>query len=133
MAEKLKEWFKYGLNGVLTTLVNYAIFFVLSNYHVHYLISNTIAWVFAVFFAYYTNRKWVFKSTGDYKEELRSFVSLRFVTLIIENIALYVCIPILGIPTLISKCVVSIITIIGNYVICKIKIFGKGEIAHGQN
>ncbi|MFV0395683.1 MAG: GtrA family protein [Coprobacillaceae bacterium] len=133
MKEKCKEWFKYGCNGVLTTLVNYSIFFIISTFGIHYLISNTIAWLAAVIFAYYTNRKWVFKSQGSFKEEFLSFISLRFVTLIIENISLYLCIQIFGITTIISKCAVSIITIIANYAICKTKIFNKGGIIHGQN
>ena len=127
MKERVKEWIKYGSNGVLTTIVNYALFFTISNYIFinSYLLANTIAWIGAVLFAYYTNKKWVFKNMNQQKHAFISFVSLRFVTLVIENIALYICITTLDLPAFLSKCLVSVLTIVGNYMICKQKIFNK--------
>ena len=47
--EKYKELISYGFWGVMTTLVNYAVFFVcLRLFGINYLISNIISWVCAV-------------------------------------------------------------------------------------
>ena len=70
MLEKISYYIKkyesvllYLIFGVLTTLVNFAA------YHVCYtklqfpnLVSNTIAWILSVLFAFITNKIWVFKS-----------------------------------------------------------------------
>lgn len=123
--ENLNELIRYIITGVCTTLVNYIIF-VLCLYinKDMYLTANTIAWIGAVLFAYYTNKKYVFKSDGNSKQEFQSFLILRLLTLLIENVLLYVLIQLL-IPVLIAKITVSFITIMSNYILCKCKIFKK--------
>lgn len=71
--EKIKALFKklvnretvtYVIFGVLTTLVNLVVFKgadVLFRGE-HYLVSNSIAWIVAVAFAYVTNKLFVFES-----------------------------------------------------------------------
>lgn len=123
--ENLNELIRYIITGVCTTLVNYIIF-VLCLYinKDMYLTANTIAWIGAVLFAYYTNKKYVFKSDGNSKQEFQSFLILRLLTLLIENVLLYVLIQLL-MPVLIAKITVSFITIMSNYILCKCKIFKK--------
>lgn len=61
--KKYKELISYGFWGVMTTLVNYVVFFVcLRLLNINYLISNVVSWVFAVMFAYITNKVFVFNS-----------------------------------------------------------------------
>ena len=65
--KKNKEMLLYLLFGGLTTIVSigtYAWFNV--GMHINELIANIISWIFAVTFAYITNKIWVFqsKSTG---------------------------------------------------------------------
>lgn len=133
MKTKHIEVLKYGCNGVLTTLVNYLIYIALYQLQVHYMIANTLAWVGAVVFAYYTNRKWVFQSQESIKKEFLGFVSMRFITLLVENILLYFSVQVLGVYHLLAKVIISFITIIANYAICKCKIFTKGAVCHEQN
>ena len=60
-----KHWdiVTYLFFGVLTTLVNYAVYLPCYNLlGLSAAISNVIAWVVAVAFAYLTNKPWVFKS-----------------------------------------------------------------------
>lgn len=53
----------YLVFGVLTTLVNYAIYLPLYNFaHLSGGWSNAIAWVGAVIFAFFTNKPFVFRS-----------------------------------------------------------------------
>ena len=77
--EKYKEIISYGFWGVITTLVNYAVFFVcLRLFDINYLISNIGSWVCAVTFAYVTNKVFVFNSTdwsmSKLKTEVLSFL-----------------------------------------------------------
>ncbi|GAB5617243.1 hypothetical protein JCM31739_20680 [Faecalimonas canis] len=60
---------------------------------------------------------------------------MRLVTLLIENILLYICIQQLLLHSLISKLIVSVITVLANYVLCKYAIFTeeKGGIVYEEN
>lgn len=131
MKKKTKEKIVYLSNGVLTTIVNYSVFMLLSMVEVQYIVSNSLAWVIAVLFAYGTNRKYVFDSQENIKKEFVSFTSLRLISLIIENLSLSFCIHFVGIPIILSKLIVSFSTILINYFICKYLIFNKGGPIHG--
>ncbi len=127
MVEKNKnlvELITYIIVGGLTTLVNFIVYFACTSADLHYLVANVISWVVAVLFAYFANRKYVFKSeTNSQKTEFIQFVSLRAVTLIVESILLFVFIQLLFMNENIAKIVVSVVTVIGNYVFCKFLIF----------
>ena len=126
MKDDTKEIVSYVFVGGMTTLVNYVVYFILLKIHSHWLIANSISWIFAVLFAYYTNKRYVFKSTNNIKKEL-----LRFMTLLIENICLYLLIDLLNLQPMISKVCVSFITILSNYILCKFKIFKEEGVCHG--
>lgn len=128
--ESLLELLRYGITGVATTAVNYVVYIVLLYLNCNYLFCNTIAWIFAVTFAYIVNRKIVFHSKNQVLQEAFSFVSMRFVTLLLENLLLFCFIQQLSFSPLLSKLAVSIVTVIGNYVICKCHIFVKGVMQH---
>lgn len=129
--EQLKELICYGVNGVMTTGVNYIVYFLLLHCHVNYLVANTLAWVAAVIFAYITNRKLVFHSNQSVWKEFVSFTALRFATLLAENALLFLCIQLIGVSHFWSKILVSIVTVLANYAVCKMKIFTKGAAQRG--
>ena len=129
--EEIKELIRYGIVGVMTTVVNYIVYYICLKMNITWLISNTLAWVAAVIFAYIANRNVVFHSKNNMKKECVEFFGLRFVTLIVENILLGICIDGIGLSSLISKIVVSIVTVIANYALCKSHIFSsKGGILY---
>ena len=94
--DKLKSLFKKVVNretvlyivfGVLTTLVNFVsfkLFDVLLGTKL-YLVTNVIAWVIAVAFAYVTNKLFVFESKSwalpVIRREIPSFVAARLFSL----------------------------------------------------
>ena len=60
---KYKEQILYLFFGGCTTVVNIVVFALCSDIlHMELLVSNFMAWVLAVFFAYITNKIWVFES-----------------------------------------------------------------------
>lgn len=124
------ELLRYILTGGMTTAVNYVIYFGLTSVSVRYLVANTLAWCGAVAFAFFMNRRVVFRSVGNPVVEFLRFAGLRFATLIAENMLLYLLISIIGKDEIISKLVVSIVTVIANYTACKYGIFRKGGLRH---
>ena len=124
MRGKLKELFLYGIGGVLTTVVNYL---GLELWNMNYLLANTLAWAAAVIFSYCVNRKLVFESKRGWAGEFVSFAGLRLVTLAVENLLLFLLIGQLHVSSPASKIAVSILTVLGNYIICKKHIFQAGK------
>lgn len=128
--ESMQELFRYGITGIATTAVNYVAYLLFLSLHWNYLAANTVAWIFAVVFAYIVNRKMVFHSKNQLLQEAFSFISMRFLTLLLENLLLFCFIQQMDFPPMFSKIAVSVVTIIWNYVICKCHIFVKGVVRH---
>ena len=63
LIQKYYDILAYLFFGVLTTVLNYIIYLPCYNVlHLSASVSNVIAWVFAVVFAYLTNKPFVFRS-----------------------------------------------------------------------
>lgn len=120
---------RYIMTGGMTTGVNYVIYVGLQAAAVGYLAANTLAWAGAVIFAYFANRSMVFRSRGDKRQEFLQFVSLRLVTLLIENLLLFILVDCVGIGSLISKITVSVMTVLLNYFACKYSIFKERGVS----
>ena len=150
--EKLKKLYKqyhevimYLIFGVATTLVNFIATYVLQ--HVfglaakgwQFTLTNAIAWIVAVLFAFFTNKKYVFESktvgAAAYLTEMAKFIGARVATGIIEIV----------LPTLLvkagltqslfdfegfwAKAITSVIVIVLNYVFSKLFVFRKKKEA----
>ena len=123
---KYKEQILYLFFGGCTTVVNIVVFALCSDIlHMELLVSNFMAWVLAVFFAYITNKIWVFESKtetlNELVKEIGSFVFARVVTLLIDMLIMYVGVEIL----FINKMIINIVVIVANYVFSKLFIFKK--------
>ena len=131
MIEKIKAlWIKYEeiiaylIVGGLTTVVSWAAKF-LANF---LLFDNTmyptpfqnvvlsiINWTAGVIFAYFTNRKFVFKSNAPMLSEAPKFVLSRVSTLILDMVVMQVLTAV-GVNLLIATVISAVLVIIGNYV-----------------
>lgn len=122
-----KEVILYLIFGVLTTLVDTIVFYI-SNYklNIHYVVSTCLAWIFAVLFAYITNKIFVFSSTKNNQnifKEIFYFFSLRLVSLLLSIVFMLIMVNGLKIPEIISKLLVNVFVVISNYFFSKIFIF----------
>lgn len=153
--EKIKALFKklvnretvtYVIFGVLTTLVNLVVFKgadVLFRGE-HYLVSNSIAWIVAVAFAYVTNKLFVFESKSwkpdIVKKEIPSFLSARIASYFIEQAGLWFFVDILSFDEKVfdflivklsgkitAKLIIGVVVVVINYVLSKFMIFAKKE------
>ena len=129
---KYKEIINYLIFGVATTVVSIVSYFIFAKtFNINPIISNIISWVISVFFAYITNRKYVFesKTTGKKEiiKEMISFFSCRIFSGIIDTSIFTVMVEILKINDGIAKIVTQVIVIILNYVLSKLVTFRKKE------
>lgn len=124
---KFKEGLLYLFFGGCTTLVNIFSFFVLRKLNISIYISNIIAWLMAVVFAFVTNKLFVFESRGKglketFKEWL-SFFTFRIISLFFDMGIMYVLIDLIDSNEMFAKVVSNIFVIVINYVFSKLFIF----------
>lgn len=124
-----KELVSYLFFGVLTTLVNFVLFYGLLFLGIHYLVSQTVSWVGAVLFAYVTNKIWVFDSRVSgflpVLSEFCSFTLSRLFSFLVETGLLILLVDLCRLPEGLSKIPVAVVTVVLNYVTGKLLVFRK--------
>lgn len=141
--KKYREIVMYLVFGVLTTLVSwgsYAVFvWILGNFMENATllasVANVISWIMAVAFAYITNKLWVFDSKSFAPsvliKEIGTFVGSRLLTGCLEWFGVPLLMVaglnqrIFGIEGMVAKIVISVLVVIGNYVLGKLIVFRK--------
>ena len=130
--KKYEEIWNYLVVGGLTTLVSFVAYIIVTRTFldvespVQLQIANIIKWIAGVLFAYFTNRKYVFKSTNENKlKEFVSFTSSRVVTLFLDMAIMGIMVSVLGIYDLIATVVSMVLVIVGNYILSKFFVFKK--------
>ncbi len=150
-----KEIISYIFFGVMTTLVNLAVFYLTKKLFAtigwngvfntivpedseivelfsggsEYLDANLIAWVAGVIFAFVTNKLFVFESKSWKPsvagKEFTGFVGARVFSLVVEMLGMFVMVTLLTWNELVAKLVVGVVVIIMNYIFSKVLIFRK--------
>ena len=128
----LKYWdvLSYLFFGVLTTVVNYLIYLPAFNLcGLSAAVSNMIAWVGAVVFAFLTNKPFVFRShdwsAKTVVPEFTKFVSCRLASGVLETGILLLTVDCLHWNGNLWKLVTQVLVIIINYVGSKLLVFRK--------
>ena len=137
MLEKLRALLRkyydvitYLIFGVLTTVVNYLVYLPVYNLlGLSAALSNAIAWVAAVAFAYLTNKPFVFKSLDWSAKpvipELTKFVSCRVASGVMETLIIFLAVDVMGWDGNIWKLATSVLVVILNYFGSKLLVFTK--------
>ena len=136
---KYREQIAYLFFGGVTTLVNIAVYALLSRAGLSTGVANAIAWVLSVLVAYVTNRLWVFESKSRgaaAAKEFLSFVACRLGTGLMDEAIMVLGVDRLGplvAPNHMAlwglgvKVFSNILVIVLNYVFSKLFIFKKKE------
>ena len=128
MIQKHWDVVSYLFFGVLTTLVNYIVYLPCYNWlELSASVSNVIAWVFAVLFAYLTNKPFVFKSHDwSWKvvgPELVKFVGCRVGSGVMETVIIFLTVDCLAWNGNWMKIITSVLVVVLNYVGSKLLVF----------
>ena len=128
--QKNKEMLLYLLFGGLTTIVSIGSYaWVNVGLGINELIANIISWIFAVTFAYVTNKIWVFQSkiTGffDVCREMTKVYCGRLFTLGVEELLLFLFITLLHGNSVLVKFAAQIVILVLNYIISKLFVFRR--------
>ena len=137
---RFRELFVYGVVGVLTTAINYAVYALSSrgiaallgiapDHGAMILAAKIIAWCAAVAFAFWANKKYVFLShdwsCATLKRELPGFISARVLSLVFDAAFVEIAVHGFGMNDLIATLIANVIVIVLNYFASKFLIFKK--------
>lgn len=139
------ELVRYLIAGVLTTLlsilISYGIYMLLSADHtidgantVQVMAGNTVSWVICVLFAFWINRRMVFRVAGgslaSKGRELLAFVAARAVSWALFETGFAALLKLMGVSNTFNRLIVLVLVTVFNYVASKFWIF-KNKDAQG--
>ena len=136
---KYKEIFDYLFFGGLVTIVNFISYYISANIiGVDKIVSNLIAFIISVIFAYVVNKEYVFETKWEgiqnVFKEFSSFVISRIGTGLLCDILIFAfMINILNINDVISKIFTQILVVILNYIIGKWFVFKQNKNLEKEN
>lgn len=125
-----KHWpvISYLIFGALTTAVNYLVYLPFYNLvGLTATVSNLIAWVAAVIFAFLTNKPFVFGSHDWHMRtvlpELMRFVGCRIGSGAAETLIILLTVDFLGWNGNLMKLITSVLVVVLNYIASKLLVF----------
>ena len=134
-----KEKILYVIFGILTTIVNLIAYYLFSNIiNINYLMSNTIAWIISVVFAYITNKFFVFNNSDINKdviiEEFIKFMNCRLISGLSEVVLLFLFVDLLLMNDIVAKLIIGVLVALINFIFSKVFIFkGVDELRSEVN
>lgn len=128
---KYKSLIAYAFFGVLTTCVNVVSYYILTEItNWQNIPATAAAWAIAVFFAFITNKLWVFNSISFKAKvfiwEFCSFYACRLLTGCFDLTIMYLAVDVANLQPTIWKTLSDILAIILNYIASKCIVFKKG-------
>ena len=131
LMKKYEEAIAYLIVGGLTTIVSWGAMYLASwllfGNPLHPTpfqngVMSAVNWTAGVIFAYFTNRRFVFKSHEPMGKEIPKFVLSRVSTFVLE-FAIRQIFGLLGINTYITTFVAAVLVFLGNYILSKLLVF----------
>ena len=124
LSDKAKEIINYLIVGGCTTVVSIVTYIIFREFISNYLVCTVLSWIFAVLFAYVTNRIFVFHSKEkNILSEFCSFIFSRVLSLIAEMVCMFLLVDFIHVNDKISKIIVQFIIIVLNYIFSKMFVF----------
>lgn len=120
------RFIKFGMVGVINTLVNWIIFFILNALGMYYILANIIAYILGTVNSYLWNTLWVFK----YKDKTSTETTIKFIILNLIGLGLntgilYVLVDLCNLNKFIGLVITTAIVMIINYIVNKLWVFSK--------
>ncbi len=123
---KYQDIIIYFIVGCLSTLVNLLSYAFYRLFIPSYLINIVLSWLTSLVFAFFMNRKYVFKSKNNkIKQEFLSFTISRLLTLGMEILFMYLLVDLIQVNDLIAKVIVQFLVFLANYLFGKFIVFKK--------
>lgn len=103
--EMLKQFIKFGIAGVFSTILNYVIYIVCIETGMHYIAANIIGFIITIFFTFILQDKFVFRQYGQepwWRKLIKTYMSYAFTGLVLSNILSFLWIDVLHLENVLS-------------------------------
>lgn len=121
--ELLKQLIKFGIVGVISTLLDYGLMILFTEvFGLYYLLSSTLSYGISLIFNYLASMKYVFQSREDVSrlKEFLIFTVLCLMGMGINQLMLWLIVENLGIDYRISKILATAVVMVWNFVTRKL-------------
>ncbi|MEA5145669.1 MAG: GtrA family protein [Candidatus Limiplasma sp.] len=134
MLELVRYVFAGGLTTLLSIIISYGVYMLLAADHtinganaVQVMIGNTVSWIICVLFAFWINRKMVFRVQGGTRRsiglELLAFAGARLISWALFEVGLAALLSLAGMSNVFNRLLVLVLVTVFNYVASKFWIF----------
>ncbi len=126
--ENILQFMKFGVVGILNSLICYVTYLILITFRMHYTPANIIGFSISVFNSYYWNNKYVFTTDGKrvwWKTFIKTYISYAGTGILLSNILLALWIEVFHIPEFIGPIINLVFTIPVNYLVNKLWAYKK--------
>lgn len=128
------QFIKFGLVGCSNVVVSYGIFllfyFLFQSFGIFpkadYLIAQFIGYVVSIFWAFFLNRKFVFRSekgTPWIPELVKTFISYSFTGVFLNTVLSYLWVEVIGLPKIVAPIINVFINVPINFILNKLWAF----------
>lgn len=129
MKYNIKRLIKFLISGISAATTEYTVFLLL---HIIIsdkliIISQSVSFLCGFVVSFVLNKKWVFKSSGNTKNELIKYASLATINLILSNILIWILISNIHIVFWLAKFIVMALVATWNYIIFQKIIFNNRD------
>lgn len=127
-----RELFNYIFWGIISAVLNVALFQFLVWSGIDYKVSNFFTLMFVKIFCYVTNKIFVFQTRCDnfldLLKEMMLFIVARIATFLLEYFGVIFCMEVIRMDSLYSKIITSIFVVVINYLLSKLVVFKNTEL-----
>ena len=126
----IKQVFRFGFVGVISTLVDYCGFlFFTYTLSINYIVSSTISYSIGIIVNYLLSMRYVFKSRDDRskRKEFIIFTILTLIGLVANQIFLYVFVEMCGISEPVSKIYATVLVMVYNFISRKLYVEDRSQ------
>lgn len=110
-----RQFVKFVLIGLLSTVINFVIYASLLALGVHYLQAAVVAFAVATLNSYTWNRVWTFRAGAHHTERLLKFTLVQLTGLTVNLVALALFVEYLSVNKLIAQLLANIFVIVTNF------------------
>lgn len=122
------QFLRFGMIGIIATLIDYAVLFVLLEFFgIYYLIANAVAFTVSVVFNYLGSMKFVFSGREGMsrRKEFVIFVILCVIGLLLNEVLMWIGVDLCHLYSMVSKLFATVVVMLYNFVTRKIFLDAK--------
>jgi len=128
--QTVRQFVKFGIVGVSSTIIDWGIFYILNYYlGIYYLIAKVLSFLVSVVNSYIWNRRWTFRSQDQKKmHEFGRFVLVAIVGLALNTYIMYFAVSTLHLHYIFGLALATAIVMFWNFLINKFWTFKEYAI-----